>query len=130
MTSWLRSFTAPAVYEVKASAGALARKTVLMAVGAFAFAVAAGFIVAAAYTAIHSAYGPIAAQLSLAGFFVLLGIVFLVMARASSRHRHPVSAAPRADGYADYDPDAPASLPTIASAFALGFARGLRRRTH
>jgi hypothetical protein len=124
MTSWLRALAGPAVHEAAASANALARRVALMIVGALAFAVAACFVIAAIYTLIDDAYGPIAAQLSVAGFFAVIGIVFMLVARSVARPRRPAA-------YSAYaaDPAAePAGFPTIATAFAMGFARGIRRR--
>ena len=64
MNAWLRALAAPVVHEARAGAGTLARRTMMVAAGAFAFLVAGGFVVAAAYTAIATSYGDIAAQLS------------------------------------------------------------------
>ncbi len=124
MASLLRAIAGPAVHDAALSANAFARRTALILAGATAFTVAAAFVVAAAYTLIEDAYGPIAAQLSIAGFFVVVGVVFMLVARSAARHRPPgiygVLGTPA--------PDEPAGLPTIATAFALGFARGIRRR--
>ena len=125
MTSWLRALAGPAVHEAAASANALARRVALMVVGALAFAVAACFVIAAIYTLIDDAYGAIAAQLSVGGFFAVIGIVFMLVARSGARPRRPAGYS----AYAAADPAAePAGFPTIATAFAMGFARGIRRR--
>lgn len=124
MTSWLRALAGPAVHEAQASANAFAQRTALMIVGGAAFVVASAFVFAALYTLIRDNYGAIAAQLSLAAFFAVVGIVFMVLARNRARARQPAAY----DAYSS-DPE-PAGFPTIATAFAMGFARGLRRRDH
>ncbi len=124
MPSWLRALAGPAVHEAQASASAFAQRTGLMIVGGAAFLVASAFLFAALYTLIRDSYGTIVAQLSLAAFFAVVGTVFVVLANGRARSRRVVSYR----AYAD-DPE-PAGFPTIATAFAMGFARGLRRREH
>ena len=125
MTSWLRALAGPAVHEVQANASAFAERTALMIVGGVAFLVASAFVLAALYTLIRVNYGSIAAQLSLAGVFAVVGTVFVVIANRRARDRRVEAA------YRTYAAEAePAGFPTIATAFAMGFARGLRRREH
>ncbi len=124
MTSWLRALAGPAVHEAQASASAFAERTALMIVGGAAFLVASAFVFAALYTLIRDNYGAIAAQLSLAGFFAVVGTVFVILANNRARAR-------RVAAHQAYAPETePAGFPTIATAFAMGFARGLRRREH
>jgi hypothetical protein len=124
MPSWLRAIAGPAVHDAAASANALARRIALLAAGALAFAVAAAFVIAAIYTLIDDSYGPIAAQLSIAGLFVVVGIVFVLIARSAARQRPPGIYGTLGTA----EPVDSTSLPTVATAFALGFARGIRRR--
>lgn len=123
MPSWLRAIAGPAVSQAAASANALARRVAFMVVGGVAFVVALCFVIAALYTWLQGAYGTIAAQLTVACLFLLVGVIAIIVARSTGRPQQTTTS------YRFERSDTePAGFPTVASAFAMGFARGLRRR--
>lgn len=63
------------VDELKGAAASKLRQASLLSVVALAVLIAAGFLCAAAFVAVLERYGPIAACLALAGFFLLIAIV-------------------------------------------------------
>lgn len=128
MNNWLSAAFSAAAGEAQRRLGAAARSVAFWVVGFLLALVAIGWLGAAAYTALKGVLGPVPAQLIMAGVFVLLAVLSVVLASVSTQSR---TAPPPAAADQDWEAIAGsrrAGLPTIAAAFAFGLARGLLRR--
>ena len=71
--------------EAARSASNAARRAVLLAVGAVFALVAAGFLTAAAFIALADHWSPLTAALILAGVFLGVALILILVARAPAR---------------------------------------------
>src|SRR5690554_6650764 len=136
----LRGLASGIVADATRSAERLAWRVALALAGLVAIGVAVGFLTALVHGAIAFRYGTAMAHVAVGGFFMAAGLVLLFLATLRTRRlpaarpvvaprlteRPPVAAAasssyPGAAGE-------PVPLPTLAAAFAAGFAQGLFRR--
>lgn len=102
-----------------------ARRFGLMAVSGVFFAIAAAFLTVAAWIVISDAQSPEVAALVIGGFYLLIGIVFRVMAR----NPKPVKPARPAPAEADVPPTAKGNpYPPLTEAFVFGLDTALRLR--
>lgn len=128
MNSWLRAFAKAAADAVADRARRAALMAVLWLLAAIFFLVALGFITGSIYTAIANEVGPVSAGFIVAGGFLFIAVVLVVAAMIRSRQDQPDSATEADPLVAAADPNKPASVSSVASSFAYGFARGLSRR--
>jgi hypothetical protein len=128
MNSWLSALAKSAA---NAAADRARRAAVMAALWLFAaifFLVALGFITGSIYTAIANEVGPVSAGFIVAGGFLFLAVILIVAAMIRGRRDQPQTSVDADPLAAAADPNRPASLGTVASSFAYGFARGLSRR--
>lgn len=111
-------------------AAAAGRRVMLLLLGGLCFLVAIGFLAAALYTWLDRNYGPYIAEFGLAAVFFVVGLILALAGAVSGRRKHvnnPTASDPLA-GLAGIATEPVASLAALVAAFAMGFARGLRRR--
>ena len=103
------------------------RRMLLFLLGGICFIVMLAFLAAALFTWLDSAYGIFIAQFGLAAVFLLIGLILTLSGALTGRSRPHPSVDPLASlAGAAGEPIAP--LSALILAFALGFARGMRRR--
>jgi Na+/melibiose symporter-like transporter len=111
-------------------AAAAGRRVMFMLLGGICFLVTIGFLAAALYTWLDQSYGVYLAIFGLAAVFFVVGLI-LMLAGSMSGRRKPHPSASSADplaGLAGLATEPVAPFAALVGAFALGFARGLRRR--
>ncbi len=130
MMSFLSAIGNAAARQAEKSLGRMARLVALYVVGGLMLLVALGFLTAALYTAIAGQLGVIPAQLIVAGIFLVLGLVLIVVAamreRPEAEPRQGLAAMEMQEEFGIKG--RPAGLATVAASFAFGLARGLTRR--
>jgi hypothetical protein len=105
------------------------RRALLMLLGVACFLVTIGFLSAALYTWLDQSYGVYVAIFGLAAAFLVLGLILMLAGSMSGRRKpHPGTASDPLAGLAGLATEPVAPLAALVAAFALGFARGLRRR--
>jgi type VI protein secretion system component VasK len=127
MMNWLSVTFSVAANEAQRRVQGFVRSIAFWILGLLMALIAIGWLGAAAYTALKQELGPLAAQLILAGIFIVLTVLCIVMASVSGRARTAPPPPPDRDWEA-ITGSRQAGLPTVAAAFAFGLARGLFRR--
>jgi hypothetical protein len=128
MRNWLSALAKTAANAAADRARRAAVMAVLGLLAGIFFLVALGFMTGSIYTAIANELGPVSAGFIVAGGFLFLSIVLIAAALIRSNRDKPDSAGVADPLAAAADPSKPASLSSVASSFAYGFARGLSRR--
>lgn len=122
MTSPLPHAIASLVHELGALGGRLGRRLVFMLAAGATAALAAGFLLAALYTALADWIGALPAQLAIGALFALATALLLILsARASARRRQAIATVrdgTRPDDWAG----------RLAGSLAYGIAEGFARR--
>ena len=107
------------------------RRVMFMLLGGVCFLVTIGFLAAALYTWLNATYGVYAAEFGLAAVFLVVGLILTLAGSMSGRrkpHPNPSAAADPLASVAGIATEPVAPVAALVAAFALGFARGLRRR--
>ncbi len=122
MTAPLPHAIASLVHELGALGGRLGRRLVFMVAAAATAALAAGFLLAALYTALSGWIGALPAQLAMGALFALATALLLILsARGSARRRQALAAVrdgTRPDDWAG----------RLAGSLAYGIAEGFAHR--
>lgn len=105
------------------------RRMLLFFLGGLCVLVTLGFLTAALYTWLDRSYGVFIAELGVAAIFLLLGLILMLVGAMTGRRRppQPHAAMDPLAGLASAATEPIAPLFALVAAFALGFARGLRR---
>lgn len=130
MMNWLSATFSVAANEAQRRVKGVARSIAFWVFGLVMALIAVGWLGAAAYTALKQGLNPLAAQLIMAGIFVVLTVVCFVVASMSGRARAAPPPPPVDRDWEAITGSRQAGMPTVAAAFAFGLARGLFRRRH